>query len=208
MLRKRFPGMVRAADADSAVAPLPFMHPPRFCGNAALRRGARLLLIPLLAVLGAPAQAGGVQGRVQARIMENVRQENITNGWRDVRVTSISSSNWNGEMASSQSATDVTLKMLGLSMVNSDSQLLDEAQKSGSQEGDSYSGLARSRSVDGMTMSDPVIRLLTSEGSSATRLSANGSDRTVTDARMIDRYNSSNFSREEGADSSSFGGTF
>ncbi len=184
------------------------MRPPHHSGTVALRSGTLALLLPLLTLLGDPAQAGGVQGRVQARIMENVRQENITNGWRDVRVTSISSSNWNGEMASSQSATDVTLKMLGLSMVNSDTQFLDEAQKSGMQEGDSYNGLARSRSVDGMTMSDPVIRLLTSEGSSATRLTANGSDRTVTNARMIDRYNSSNFSREEGADSSSFGGTF
>jgi hypothetical protein len=200
--------MVRAADADSVVAPLPPMRPPHHSGTVALRSGTLALLLPLLTLLGDPAQAGGVQGRVQARIMENVRQENITNGWRDVRVTSISSSNWNGEMASSQSATDVTLKMLGLSMVNSDTQFLDEAQKSGMQEGDSYNGLARSRSVDGMTMSDPVIRLLTSEGSSATRLTANGSDRTVTNARMIDRYNSSNFSREEGADSSSFGGTF
>ena len=208
MLRKRFPGMVRAADADSVVAPLPFMRPPHHSGTVALRSGTLALLIPLLALLANSAHAGGVQGRVQARIMENVRQENITDGWRDVRVTSISSSSWNGEMASSQSATDVTLKMLGLSMVNNDSQLLEEVQKTGMQEGDSYNGLARSRSFDGMTMADPVIRLLTSEGSSATRLTASGSDLSVTDARMIDRYNSSNFSREEGADSSSFGGTF
>jgi len=169
--------------------------------------GSFALLIPLLSLLAAPVQAGGVQGKVQARLMENVRQENITDGFRDVRVTSVSSSSWSGEMASSQAATDVTLKMLGLSMVNADSQFLEEAQNTG-MESDGYNGLARSSSLDGMTMADPVIRLLTSEGSSATRLSASGSDLSVTDARMIDRYNSSNFSREEGADSSSFGGTF
>ena len=139
--------------------------------------------------------------------MENVRQENITDGFRDVRVTSVSSSSWSGEMASSQAATDVTLKMLGLSMVNRDSQFLEEAQNTGTQ-GESYDGLARASTVDGMTLADPVIRLLSSEGSSATRLTASGSDLSVTDARMIDRYNSSNFSREEGADSSSFGSTF
>jgi hypothetical protein len=192
--------MVRPADAVGVVAPHPPMHRCRHHGSFAL-------LIPLLSLLAAPVQAGGVQGKVQARLMENVRQENITDGFRDVRVTSVSSSSWSGEMASSQAATDVTLKMLGLSMVNADSQFLEEAQNTG-MESDGYNGLARSSSLDGMTMADPVIRLLTSEGSSATRLSASGSDLSVTDARMIDRYNSSNFSREEGADSSSFGGTF
>lgn len=169
--------------------------------------GSLALLIPLLSLLAAPAQAGGVQGKVQARLMENVRQENITDGFRDVRINNISNSSWNGEMASSQSATDVTLKMQGLSMVNRDSQFLEEAQNNGTQ-GESYNGLARSGSVDGMTLADPVIRLLTSEGSSATRLTASGSDQNITNARMIDRYNSSSFSREEGADSSSFGSTF
>ncbi len=169
--------------------------------------GSLALLIPLLSLLAAPAQAGGVQGKVQARLTENVRQENITDGFRDVRVHNISSSSWSGEMASSQSATDVTLKMLGLSMVNRDSQFLEEAQNNGTQ-GESYDGYARSSSVDGMSLADPVIRLLTSEGSSATRLTASGSDQNITNARMIDRYNSSSFSREEGADSSSFGSTF
>ena len=176
---------------------------------ASIRRvGLLATLLPLFTLLVEPAKAGGLQGRVQSRLQETVRQENITDGFRDMRVVSTSTSNWNGEMSSAQASSDVTLKMLGLSMQNVDSQSLDETRNTEQMNTDSYSGIASFDTYDGMALANPVIRLLTSEGANTTRITASGSDMTSTDARMVDRFNSTSYTREEGADSSSFGSTF
>lgn len=172
------------------------------------RAGLLTTLLPLFTLLMEPAKAGGLQGRVQSRLQETVRQENITDGFRDMRMVSTSTSTWNGEMSSAQASSDITLKMLGLTIHTIDGQTLDETRNTEQMNTDSYSGIATFDTYDGMALANPVIRLLTSEGANTTRITASGSDMTSTDARMIDRFNSTSQTREESSDSSSFGSTF
>lgn len=171
-----------------------------------LAASALLLTLPLLTP--APVRAGGLEGRFDSRIVGNTSTENITNGYRNISLLRESRTNWSGESLTTQSTANMTLQLNGL--LSSSLTRIEELQTGSSQPGaaDQASGTGRSFIRDLMKVENPVINLATSTGSSQSRITATGSDYSLTNAHMVDSFNSSSTTSSFGGESSSFGQTF
>jgi hypothetical protein len=174
--------------------------------NLTIHGAALLLSLPMLAPC--LAQAGGLEGRIDSRIIGSTSTENITNGYRNINLIRESRSSWAGESLTSQTTSNMTLQLDGL--LTSSLTRIEETQSESVQPGAAEqassmgSGLVR----DLVRMENPVINITTSTGSSQNRITASGTDYSWMNAHMVDSFNSSSTSSAFGGESSTFGQTF
>lgn len=165
-----------------------------------------LLSLPLL--VSSPVSAGGLEGRLDSRVVGSTSMENITNGYRNISFIKESRSSWEGESLTAQTTSTMTLQLDGL--LTSALSRFDRSQSGSSQDGAAEQASASSSGLvrDLVRLEDPVFNLSTSTGASQSRIKASGSDYSLLNAHMVDSFNSSSSASAFGVESSSFGQTF
>jgi hypothetical protein len=166
------------------------------------------LLLSLQLLVPSLAQAGGLEGRIDSRIVGNTSTENITNGYRNINLIKESRSSWAGESLTSQTTSNMTLQLDGL--LTSSLSRIEESQSEALQPGgaEQVSGMASGLVRELVRMENPVINIATSTGTSQSRITASGTDYSWMNAHLVDSFNSSSSSSAFGGESSTFGQTF
>jgi hypothetical protein len=154
------------------------------------------------------ARAGGLEGRIDSRIVGSTSTENITNGYRNINLIKESRSSWAGESLTSQTTSNMTLQLDGL--LTSSLSRIEETQDESLQPGgvEQVTSMGRGLVRELVRMEDPVINISTSTGTSQSRITASGTDYSWMNAHFVDTFNSSSSSSSFGGESSTFGQTF